>query len=326
MRFFIYITQKLLQAFVTILIAIVVAFFIFRLLPGDPTLSMLDPRLDPVARQKILEEFGLDKPLWEQFILYVKNLFKGDLGYSFRFVGERVIDVITGPRLFNTLVLMSSGIALSAVIGTLLGLFIGWRSGSLLDKILTNVLYMIFSAPVFWVALLIQFYLGYRLRWIPISGTSSYIGSEVDIFTYSIDYLKHMIGPLLTLAIFFIPSYYIYIRNIVSQLKLEDFVTTLKALGLREKRILLGHIFRHVAIHTLTITTNQSPLLVGGAVFTETVFGWNGIGRLTYESILATDYPVLQGVFLLTITVVVIANLLADALYYFIDPRIKRSR
>jgi len=325
MRFIIYFLYKLLQVVIVIFLASIVSFFIFRLLPGDPTLSMLDPRLDPEARNEILRSFGLDKPLYEQFILYLRNLLRGDLGYSFSFVGYRVVDIIFGPRLVNTLILMSSGLALSAVIGTLMGLFIGWRAGSLLDRILTGSIYMFFSAPVFWTALIIQFYLGYQYKLIPISGTSSYIGAEVDLITYALDYARHMIGPLLTLSIFFVPSYFIYIRNVVADIRSEDFVSTLKALGLSEWRILRNHIFRHVAIHTITITTNQSPLLVSGAVFTETVFGWNGIGRLLYESILKTDYPVLQGIFLLTITVVVIANLLADVAYYFIDPRIKRG-
>lgn len=325
MRFIRYIVPKIVQLVIVIFIGVIVSFLIFRLLPGDPTLSMLDPRLDPEARAEIIKRFGLDKPLAEQLLLYILNLFRGDLGLSFSFYGEPVVNVICGVRLVNTLVLMSSGIALSAVIGTVLGLIAGWRANSLFDRSLTGSLYMIFSAPVFWIALVVQFYLGYVFGWIPISGTTSYIGQVVDPVTYAIDYLWHMIGPIITLSFFFIPSYYIYIRNVISDLAREDFVSVLKAVGLSERSIVFKHLLRHVAIHTVTITSNQSPLLVTGAVFTETVFGWNGIGRLLYDSILKADYPVLQGIFLLTITVVAVTNLLTDMIYYIIDPRIKRG-
>ncbi|MEM2204092.1 MAG: ABC transporter permease [Sulfolobales archaeon] len=323
MGFASYISRKAAQLAVVMAIGIIVSFFMFRLLPGDPTASLLDPRLDPEAKIEIIRRFGLDKPLYEQFILYITNILRGDFGISFSYTGMSVSEVIFGQRLINTLALMSTGIALSAVIGTLLGLAIGWRSGGILDRTFTGLLYMVFSAPVFWVALLIQFYLGYQAGLIPISGTSSYIGVDVDFTTYLADYMLHMVGPVITLAFFFIPSYYIYIRNVVSSMKGEDFVVTLRAVGLSERIILVRHIARHVAIHTLTITSNQSPLLVTGAVFTETVFGWNGIGRLLYDSILRADYPVLQGIFILTILVVVITNIVTDVIYYIIDPRIK---
>ncbi len=325
MRLIRYLISKLIHVFLIILIAVIVAFFIFRLLPGDPTLSMLDPRLDPEARMEILRSFGLDKPLTEQFILYLTNLFRGELGYSFSYTGEKVTNVILGQRLFNTLILMTSSIAISAVIGTFLGLLAGWRAGGYFDRIVTGALYLLFSVPVFWIALLIQFFLGYKLKILPISGTTSYYGVSIDLWTYMFDYITHLIAPMMTVSIFLIPSYYIYIRNTTAALIGEDFIVTLRAFGLSEWRILNNHVLRHVLIHTISITTNQSPLLVTGAVFTETVFGWNGIGRLLYESILRSDYPVLQGIFLLTITVVVLANLLADISYYFIDPRIKRG-
>lgn len=320
-----YLVNRFFQLVAIVLIGILASFFLFRLLPGDPTASLLDPRLDPEARAEIIRRFGLDKPLGEQFAAYMVNLFRGDLGVSFRFTGEPVVSVITGPRLFNTLALMGAGILLGAIVGTFLGLVAGWRSGGLLDRILTGGLYMGLSAPVFWVALLIQFLLGYKLGLIPIGGTSSYEGAPAPLWSYFADYLWHMAGPLTTLVLFYIPGYFMYIRNVVSDIRGEDFVTTLRALGLRERVILVGHVFRHAAIQMITITANYSPLLVTGAVFTETVFGWNGLGRLLYDSILGADYPVLQGIFLMTILIVALANLLADIAYYLVDPRIRAA-
>lgn len=322
MGFASYIFGKTAQLAIVLILGIVASFFIFRLLPGDPTLALVDIRLDPRARAEIIKRFGLDKPLYEQFILYLMNLLKGDLGISFSYIGTPVAELLR-QRLINTLILMSAGITLSAIIGTLLGLMVGWKSGGVLDRVSTGFLYILFSAPTFWIALLIQFYLGYLFGVIPISGTSSYIGVNVDLVTYIADYMLHMVGPLVVLVFSITPSYYIYIRNIVSSIKEEDFVTTLKAVGLSDRIILVRYIAKHAAIQTLTITSNLSPLLITGATFTETVFGWNGIGRLLYESIVRADYPVLQGIFILTILIVVAMNLITDVAYYIIDPRIK---
>lgn len=316
-----YLISRFLQVIFIVILGFVAAFILFRLLPGDPTMSLLDPRIPPEAREELIRRFGLDKPLYEQFVHYIVNLARGDFGYSFVYIGVPVINVIFGERLFNTLVLMSSGMILSAILGTLLGLMIGFKGG-VLDRVFTSTLYLVASAPVFWVGLLIQFYLGYKLELIPIAGTTSFYYGEVPLHTYILDYIHHMVGPLIVLTLFFTPLYYIYVRNVVSNTKSEDYVLTLKAIGFSDFRILI-RISKTALIATITITANESALLVVGAVFTETIFGWNGIGRLLYDSILKADYPVLQGIFLLTIIVVALANLIADILYYFLDPRIK---
>jgi peptide/nickel transport system permease protein len=316
-----YLVHRFFQVIVIVVLGFIAAFVIFRLLPGDPTISLLDPRIPPEAREELIKRFGLDKPIYEQFLLYVANLARGDFGYSFVYIGTPVVEVIFGERLFNTVVLMSSAMLTSAILGTSLGLLMGFRGG-FPDKLFTSTLYLLASAPVFWVGLLIQFYLGYRLGLIPIAGTTSFYFEEVPLHILVLDYVHHMVGPLIVLTMFFTPLYYIYVRNVVSNVRGEDFVLTLKAIGLSDLRILL-RISRFALIATVTIIANESALLVVGAVFTETIFGWNGVGRLLYDSILKADYPVLQGIFLITIVVVATANFTADILYYFLDPRIK---
>ncbi len=316
-----YLVNRFLQVLLIIFFGFIAAFVIFRLLPGDPTISLLDPRVPPEAREELIRRFGLDKPLYEQFLLYIVNLARGDFGYSFVYIGVPVTDIIFGERLLNTIVLMSSAMITSALLGTLLGLMMGFRGG-LLDKLFTSALYLLASAPVFWVGLLVQFYAGYKLNIIPIAGTTSFFFEKVPIYVLVLDYIHHMLGPLVVLTSFFTPIYYIYVRNVISSVKGEDFVLTLKALGLNDLRILL-RISRIALIATITIMANESALLVVGAVFTETIFGWNGVGRLLYDSIFKADYPVLQGIFLITIIVVATANFVADVLYYFLDPRIK---
>jgi ABC-type dipeptide/oligopeptide/nickel transport system permease component len=316
-----YIVNRFFQVMLIVLFGFIAAFIIFRLLPGDPTISLLDPRVPPEAREELIKRFGLDRPLYEQFLLYLTNLARGDFGYSFVYIGVPVTTIIFGERLFNTVVLMSSAMLTSALLGTSLGLIMGFRGG-LLDKLFTSTLYLLASAPVFWVGLLIQFYAGYRLNMIPIAGTTSFYFEKVPVYVLVLDYIHHMIGPLTVLTLFFTPLYYIYVRNVVSSVRGEDFVLTLRALGLSDLRILL-RISRFALIATVTIIANESALLIVGAVFTETIFGWNGVGRLLYDSIFKADYPVLQGIFLLTIIVVATANFIADILYYFLDPRIK---
>jgi peptide/nickel transport system permease protein len=320
-RFARYLLSRAIQVGITIFLGIIASFILFRLLPGDPTVSILDPRVPPEAREELIRRFGLDKPLYEQFLLYVANLFRGDLGYSFVYTGTPVINVVFGERLFNTLALMSSGMIASAALGTILGLIMGFRAG-LDDKLFTSLLYLIASAPVFWVGLLIQFSLGYSFGLIPIAGTTSYYYGEVPLLIYFADYLHHMIGPLIVLILFFTPLYYIYVRNVITGIRSEDFIITLRAIGLSDLRI-LANISRYALIATITLLANESALLVVGAVFTETIFGWNGIGRLLYDSIFRADYPVLQAIFIATILVVALANLVADIIYYFLDPRIR---
>lgn len=321
MSFAKYLVERFFQVLVTVALGVIAAFIIFRLLPGDPTFSLLDPRVPTEAIEELRRKFGLDRPIHEQLVLYLANVLRGELGYSFTQIGTPVRDIIFGVRLFNTLALMSLGLLTSATLGTVAGLILGWKSNRA-DKVVTGLLYFVASAPAFWIALLIQFYLGYRLGLIPIAGTTSLFFGEHPLHVVVLDYLRHMVGPLVVLTLFMTPLYYLYVRNVVGSLRSEDFVFTMRALGCSDLKIVF-RLGRFALMATVTMIANQSALLVVGAVFTETVFGWNGVGRLLYDSILKADYPILQGVFLLTIFVVAAANFVADIAYYFLDPRIK---
>ncbi len=320
-----YIAKKLVEAILTIFIGITAAFFLFRLLPGDPTAVFLDIRLTPEAKQALIRQFGLDKPLWEQYILFLINVFQGNLGISFAYIGTPVSKLIFGPKLFNTIVLMATSMILGAFIASILGLLAGWKRGSLFDRLVTSLSYLSTSAPIFWIGLLILLFLCGYLGLIPVGGTISVEAIHADPLTKIKDYLWHMIGPLIVLILFFLPLYLLYVRNAVVTMHGEDFIFVLKAKGLPDKHILFKHIARFALITIVTLLAVHSPLLVSGAIITETVFSWNGMGLLLYESVLKSDYPVIQGIFILTIIVVVIANLLADIAYAFLDPRIRRG-
>jgi len=310
------------EAVLTIFIGVTLAFFLFRLLPGDPTAVFLDMRLPPEAKLQLIRDFGLDKPLWEQYILFLSNILRGDFGISFAY-RMPVSELIFGPKLINTLVLMGLGIVVSALISTYLGIMIGWKRGSFFDRVVTGLSYTATSAPIFWIGLLILLVFAGYLGLIPVSGTTSFYAEEVSLLWYVLDYAWHLIGPLTVIIIYFVPSYLLYVRSVVINLLGEDFVIALKAKGFKERVILFKHVLRHVLTTVVTLTALQSPLLISGAIITETVFGWNGLGLLLYDSVLKADYPVVQAIFILTIIVVVIANMLADIINSYIDPRIK---
>jgi len=318
-----YFAKKLVEGTITVFVGITLAFFLFRLLPGDPTAVFLDIRLSPEAKQVLIREFGLDKPLHEQYLIFVANLLRGNLGLSFVYRGTPVSKIIFGPKLFNTLILMGSGMLLGALVASTLGLLAGWKRGSPFDRAITSVSFIGTSIPIFWVGLLVLLILGSYFKLIPMSGTISLEAIQADPLTRALDYLWHLAGPLLVITIWFLPTYLLYVRNTVVTLLGEDFIMVLKAKGLPDKVIVFKHILRHAMITIVTLMAVQSPLLVTGAIITETVFGWNGIGLLLYDSVLKSDYPVIQGVFILTIIIVVIMNLLADVAYAILDPRIR---
>jgi len=318
-----YIVKKIAEAGLTVFIAITVAFFLFRLLPGDPTAAFIDIRLSPEAKLILIKQFGLDRPWHEQYVLFISNLLQGNLGISFVYRGTPVSKIIFGPKLFNTLVLMGTGMFLGAFISSFIGLLAGWKRGTRFDRTIVSASYIGTSAPIFWIGLLVLLILGSYFRLIPMSGTISTEVIHADPLTRFIDYLWHLAGPLMVIIVYFLPIYLLYVRNTVVSLLGEDFITVLKAKGLPDSVILFKHLVRYAMITVVTLLAVQSPLLVTGAIITETIFGWNGIGLLLYNSVLKSDYPVIQGVFILTIVIVVVANLLADIAYAFLDPRIR---
>jgi peptide/nickel transport system permease protein len=320
-----YAARKLAEGAFTVFIGITLAFFLFRLMPGDPTAAFLDIRLTPEAKMQLIRDFGLDRPLWEQYLLFLKNLARGNLGISFAY-RMPVSRLVFGPKLFNTIVLMGLGMIISAALSTYLGMLAGWRRGSKLDRFLMGFSYAATSAPIFWIGLLLLMVFAGYLGVLPASGTSSAEMEGASLLARLLDYLWHLAGPLTVIVIYFMPSYLLYVRSSVINLLGEDFVVALKAKGVSEKLIVYKHLLRHALTTVVTLAALQSPLLISGAIITETVFGWNGIGLLLYEAVLKADYPVVQAIFILTIVVVVIANMLADIVNSYLDPRIRLGR
>jgi len=319
-----YVARRTLSSLVTFLLIIALNFFIFRIMPGDPTrLIAKDARLQPEQRELLRKRFGLDKPIWDQFVLYIINLFKGDLGYSFQFQGTPVLQVVLGRRLINTLLLMGTSIAVALAIGISLGTLAAWKRGSKIDVGTLVLSLVMYSIPTFWMGMLIILVFGYYMGWIPLSGTITTGVEYSSFFDYAADYLHHMVGPLVTLVISFIGYYFMLMRNSLLDVFTEDYMLTAEAKGLKNRTILFRHALRNALLPMISVIALEVVYLFSGATATETVFSWNGLGLLIYESVVKADYPVLQGIFLFMAAAVLIANLIADIVYALVDPRIR---
>jgi len=286
-------------------------------------MALLHEAMDPTIRQHVIERFGLNRPLLEQYVMYLANLFQGDWGRSFSQFNQPVLDVIFGHRLLNTVILMGSSLLLSITIGIVMGVVAASRRNSLLDKSSIVFFLVTYSIPIFWIGLLLLFYLGFHLNIIPLAGTITRGRQYANVFEHALDYLWHMVGPAVALALSFIGSFFLLMRDSVLDVFTEDYMEAARAKGLTERTILFKHAMRNAMLPMISVIAVNMTYLISGATMTETVFSWAGLGLLTYNSVLSADYPVLQGIFLLYAAIAVLSNFTADVIYAFLDPRIR---
>jgi peptide/nickel transport system permease protein len=274
--------------------------------------------------QQVEEKFGLNLPIWNQYGLYLLNLFRGDWGRSLTISANKpVVEIVFGSRLINTLVLMGSSLFLSILIGMFIGVLAASRRNSLLDKSSIVFFLVTYSMPVFWSGLLILLYLSFYLNLIPLAGTITRGRQYGNFVEYAGDYLWHMTGPLIVLTLSFIGSFFLLMRDTVLDVFTKDFMEAARAKGLSEKSVLYRHAMRNAMLPMISAIAVDMTYLISGATVTERVFSWFGIGDLTVEAVVNADYPVLQGIFLLLATFVVVSNFVADVIYALVDPRIR---
>jgi ABC-type dipeptide/oligopeptide/nickel transport system permease component len=293
-------------------------------MPGDPRMALLHQNLDPDIRQRVVERFGLNLSIWEQYGLYLLNLFRGDWGRSFTISSNTpVVKIIFGTRLMNTVVLMASSLFLSTIIGIVIGVLAASRRNSLLDRSSIVFFLVTYSMPTFWSGLLILLYLGFYLNLIPLFGYFTSWAEHANFLEYAADYLWHMIGPMIVLTLSFIGSFFLLMRDSVLDIFTKDFMEAARAKGLSERRILYRHAMRNAMLPMISVIAVNMTYLISGATVTEQIFTWPGIGQLTIQAVVNADYPILQGIFLLLATGVIVANFAADIIYAFADPRIR---
>jgi peptide/nickel transport system permease protein len=318
-----YIGQRLVQTVIIWFIIITLNFIIFRIMPGDPRQALIGEGLAPELRIAIAERFGLDRPLIEQYVLYIANLFQGELGYSFSHFNEPVVETIFEFRFANTFILMGFALVASIAVGMIFGVIAAARRDSAVDTGSTVVFLVAYAMPVFWVGMLLLYYLGFLGRIIPLAGTITRGYDHTGPLDYMRDYLHHMFGPWIVLTLSFIGGFYLIMRDSVLDVFTQDYILAAKAKGLKERTILYGHAMRNAMLPMVSVIAVNLPYLISGAMMTEYIFSWSGLGLLTYNSVLSVDYPVLQGIFLFLATLTLIANFAADIIYLYLDPRIR---
>lgn len=306
-----------------LLAAVILNFVLPRLAPGDAIDYLLPPEVagevSAAERQRVLSQFGLGEPGPVQFWRYLTNLATGDLGLSVRYA--RPVTEVLADRAGWTALLVGGALVLSTVFGTLLGFYSAWRRGRTADTGALTAVMLVDAMPPFFLGLLFILLFSVQLEWLPIfgalpAGDATGVGLVLEV-------AQRLILPLLTLTLGFLGSVYLVARaSLVGELQ-EDYVLMAEAKGL-DARGARRHAQRNAFIPIATVTLVGLGTLVGGAAVVETVFSYPGLGRLIYESVLARDYPLLQGAFLLLAVGVVAANLLADLLYPLLDPRVRR--
>lgn len=316
-----YMLKKIFHAIFTIFIVLIINYFLFRIMPGDPVAMLVrNPNMSPEAVAKVKEMFGLNKPLLEQFAIYVKNLFRGDLGLSF--IYKKEVSAIIGERLAASLLLTIAAEIIAILMGMLLGTVAAWKRGKKIDILSLGFALVTYAMPTFWLGiLLVSFFSGY-LKLFPTSGMLSPTMVFAEGFERILDIAKHMFLPTITLSLVLIGEYMLVMRSTLIDVLTEDYIITAKAEGLDDKRILKRHALPNAMIPMVTIIAMNLGFTITGALQVETVFSWPGLGRLMYDALQGRDYPLLQGIFLITSLCVIGANLISDLLYSYLDPRV----
>lgn len=322
-----YLTVKVAQAAVTLLFVFVFNFFLFRVLPGNPARGFLrNPKIPVSAVRQLERDFGLTKSLPQQFVSYIEQTVRGNLGISYTF-REPVTSVIA-RAVWPTLLLVGTSTIASTVIGLLIGIYGGWNRGSALDVGTLGFSLVTYAMPEFWLGLLLLVTLAGGAGFFPAifpTGNIQTAGAGLTGFRHVTDVLNHLFLPFLTLTVAFLGEYALIMRSALLDVMGEDYLTTARAKGLREKLVLRRHAVPNAMLPVITLVVLNLGFVVSGAITIETVFSWPGLGLLSFQALRGPDYPLLEGLFLLFSAAVIVANLAADLLYGYLDPRVRAA-
>jgi peptide/nickel transport system permease protein len=314
-----FILRRLAQMFVTLVGISIISWVIITLAPGGPIGLTLDPKASPKVIEQMMKNYDLDKPIYQQYFLWLKKLFTGKL-YSFK-DGRPVMKKIS-ERIWNTLLLNLVATIIIFSLAIPLGVFSAKRQYSFLDNLGTFGAYLGVSAPSFWLAYLLI--LGTVLLFgYPVLGMRSFVTEDFNTTEIVLDRLWHLMLPAIIMAIHGIASLSRYTRSSMLEVIRQDYIRTAKAKGVSEETVYYKHGLRNALLPTITIFGFMIPGLIGGSIIMETVFAWPGIGQLAYQAILARDYPVLMTLNTIAAVLTLIGNFIADILYGIADPRIR---
>ncbi|WP_412759459.1 ABC transporter permease [Nocardiopsis rhodophaea] len=311
---------RLVTAAVSLFAVVVTSFFLFRILPGDPVRALTQDRAVTVEQMEAMRrEFGLDQPLWQQFIDYCLGMLRFDFGVSYQY-REPVTDLLL-ERIGPTVLLAGSGTLIAAVIGLALGTGAAWRRGSVMDRANTGVALTLWSVPSFWLGLLLIVALSSGAGLFPTSGMMS--PGVTGTFNVAVDVAHHMVLPLATMVAVVYAQYMMVMRSSLLDEMGSDYLTTARAKGLRDALVLRRHAVPNALLPTVTLIFLELGRVLGGVILVETVFAWPGLGSLFYSGLKVPDLPMVQALFVVFAGAVIIMNLLADLVYPLLDPRVR---
>lgn len=322
-----YLAQRVLMLIPLMLGITLITFVVIHLAPGEPVEMQLamNPKISAKAREKMREFYGLDKPLHVQYINWLGRLAHLDFGRSFAPDNRPVIDKIS-ERLPVTISLNVIALIIEFGLAIPIGILAAVRRNTLIDKGITIFVFLGFAVPTFWLALLLMYLFGVKLNWLPISGLHS-LGSEnwgaVQRFW---DLAKHLVLPLTIASFGSLAGLSRFMRSTMLEVIGQDYITTAKAKGLKERVVILRHGLRNALLPVITLLGFSLPGLIGGSVIFETIFAIPGMGQLFYMGVMARDYPLVMGILVIGAGLTLIGNLLADIAYAFADPRIRTGK
>ena len=301
-----YVLKRLLSTLPVLIGISLLLFFMLRMLPGDPAQVLAGQMASAEEIKTIRQQLGLDRPIFVQYGLFLNRLARFDLGRSARTQNAVIHEI--WARLPNTVLLAVSAITLACLFGIPAGILSAVRPYTWIDYLCTSMALFGISMPVFWLGLMLVVIFSVLLQWLPAGGIGSW---------------KHLVLPSFTLAVFVVAFITRMTRASMMEALSQDYITTARSKGLKEKVVIVKHALKNALIPIITVVGLQFGLLLGGAVLTETVFAWPGMGRLMVDSILGRDYPVIQGAILIFGLLYILVNLGVDLLYAYIDPRIR---
>lgn len=312
-----YLLKRTVFAVLTVFVAVTLNFVLFRALPGDAVSNLSRvPKATPALRLALQKEFGLDKPMWEQYVIYLEQLAHGNMGVSY--VNQQPVSSELRTKLANTIPMVALGTALAIIIGIATGVLSAWRRGTFSDHASTNAAIAFYAVPTQWLALMLLIWLATKLPSVGMHDPYATLGFWASKW----DALKHMILPSGTLALTLYGEFTLVVRSSMLETMGEDYILTARAKGMKPWTIMRTDALRNAMLPTITLIALSLGYIVGGTILIEEVFSWPGVGQSVYNSVIFRDYPMLQGAFLVLTLSVVFFNFLADLLYFRMDPRI----
>ena len=321
-----YLLKRILMLIPLMLGITLITFTVIHLAPGEPVEMQvaMNPKVGKDARERLRKFYGLDKPLHEQYVSWVGRLVRLDLGKSFSSDNRPVVDKIK-ERLPVTLSLNIIALLLEFGLAIPIGILAAIHRDTWLDKSITVFVFVGFAVPTFWLALLLMYFFGVKLNWLPISGLHTLGSDSYGTFCYLWDMAKHLIMPIMVASFGSLAGVSRYMRSSMLNVIGQDYITTARAKGLSERTVIYKHALRNALLPMITLLGFSIPGLIGGSVISETIFAIPGMGQLFFQAVMSRDYPVVMGIVIFGAFLTLFGNLFADISYGFADPRIRQG-